>query len=81
MPKIELSQERIDYLKEMIEKTKQVYKDAYERFDVNDMRMIWSGGKDSTLALWICKQFCDENNLPLPKCFTIDEGDRRGAFQ
>ena len=75
MPKIELSQERIDYLKEMIEKTKQVYKDAYDRFDVKDMRMIWSGGKDSTLALWICKQFCDENNLPLPKCFTIDEGD------
>ncbi|HOX06318.1 MAG TPA: phosphoadenosine phosphosulfate reductase family protein, partial [Planctomycetota bacterium] len=36
---------------------------------------IWSGGKDSTLALWICREFCRERKLPLPVCFTIDEGD------
>jgi phosphoadenosine phosphosulfate reductase len=73
--KIELSKERIEELEGLIQKSKDVYKQAYDRFDVNDMRMIWSGGKDSTLALWICKQFCQENSLSLPKCFTIDEGD------
>jgi phosphoadenosine phosphosulfate reductase len=73
--KIELSKERVKELKGLVQKTKDVYKQAYDRFDVNDMRMIWSGGKDSTLALWICKQFCEENNFSLPTCFTIDEGD------
>lgn len=75
MPKIELDESRVRELREKIEKSKEIFKMAYDRFDVNDMRMIWSAGKDSTLALWICKQFCEENNMPLPKCFTIDEGD------
>ena len=70
-----LSEERIKELEEKIQKSKDVFKQAYERFDVKYLRLIWSGGKDSTLALWICKQFCEENNLPLPKAFTIDEGD------
>ena len=73
--KVQLSEARIKELEEKIQKAKDVYKDTYDRFDVKDIRMIWSGGKDSTLMLWICKQFCEENNLPLPKCFTIDEGD------
>ena len=73
--KPKLSKERIDEFKGLIQTSKDVYRQAYDRFDTKDMRIIWSGGKDSTLALWICKQFCEENNLPLPKCFTIDEGD------
>jgi len=73
--KIELSKPRVEELKGLIQKTKDIYKQAYDRFDVKDMRMIWSGGKDSTLALWTCRQFCHENNLALPVCFTIDEGD------
>ncbi len=75
MPKIELSSERIEELKQKIEKSKEVFQQAFDRFRVEDMRLIWSGGKDSTLTLWICKQFCEEKGLPLPKAFTIDEGD------
>ena len=70
-----LSEERIKELEEKVQKSKDVIKQAYDRFDVKDMRLIWSGGKDSTLVTWICLQFCKENDLPLPKCFTIDEGD------
>ena len=70
-----LSEERIKELEGKVAKTKEVYKEAYDRFDVKDMRMIWSGGKDSTLALWICLEFCKENDVPPPVCFTIDEGD------
>lgn len=70
-----LDDKRIKELEEKIAKSKEIFKQAYDRFDVKDMRMVWSGGKDSTLSLWICKQFCEENSLPLPKCFTIDEGD------
>ena len=75
MPKIQLEEERVEELKQKIEKSKEVFKMAYEKFEAKDMRLIWSGGKDSTLTLWICRQFCKENNLPMPKAFTIDEGD------
>ncbi len=75
MPKTTLTMTRIEEIKQKIERSKQVFQTAYDRFDVHDMRLIWSGGKDSTLTLWICKQFCRENDLPLPRAFTIDEGD------
>ena len=70
-----IDESRVEELKGKIEKSKEIFKQAYDRFDAKDMRLIWSGGKDSTLVLWICRQFCQENNLPLPKAFTIDEGD------
>lgn len=75
MAQLELAPERVEELKEHIKKSKHVFGDAYERFDVEDMRLIWSGGKDSTLTTWICREFCRENGLPMPKAFTIDEGD------
>jgi phosphoadenosine phosphosulfate reductase len=70
-----LESKRIKELEEKIEKSKEIYKQAYNRFDVKEMRLIWSGGKDSTLATWICKEFCREKGLPMPKAFTIDEFD------
>ncbi len=70
-----IDEKRVQELEEKIDKTKDVFKQAYDRFSVEDMRLIWSGGKDSTLTLWICHQFCTANNLILPKAFTIDEGD------
>ncbi len=75
MAKIQPIPERVEELKEKIEKSKEIFQQAYEQFDAKDMRLIWSGGKDSTLTTWICKQFCEENNLQMPKAFTIDEGD------
>lgn len=70
-----LSKERIEELEEKIKKTKEVFAQAYDRFKPGAMRLIWSGGKDSTLTLWICRKFCKENGLKMPKAFTIDEGD------
>lgn len=75
MPKIKLSDARVEELKQKIEKAKEVYKMAFNRFEPKDMRIVWSAGKDSTLMLWIGLQFCKENNLPIPICFTIDEFD------
>ena len=70
-----LNQARIEELQQKIQKSKDVFRTAYDRFKVEDTRLIWSGGKDSTLVLWICRQFCEENRLTLPPAFTIDEGD------
>lgn len=70
-----LSAVRIKELEDKVAKSKEVFKDAFKRFDPADTRLIWSGGKDSTLVLWICLQYCKENKKPMPTCFTIDEGD------
>lgn len=66
---------RIKELEGKIAESKRVFRQAFDRFDAKDLRLIWSGGKDSTLTLWICRQFCEESHLPLPRAFTIDEGD------
>jgi len=70
-----LDEKRVEELKEKIEKSKEIFKQAYERFKPEELRLIWSGGKDSTLTAWTCRQFCQENGLIMPKAFTIDEGD------
>ncbi len=70
-----LNEHRIKELEEKIEKSKEIYDKAFKRFDPREMRLIWSGGKDSTLTTWICKQYCQENNIPVPRIFTIDEFD------
>jgi len=75
MTRIELSKDRVGELEQKISKSKEVFQQAFERFDSKDTRLIWSGGKDSTLTLWICRQLCKETGIELPKAFTIDEGD------
>ena len=73
--KVKLSKERIAELKGKIEKAKEIYKQAFEEFKVDDMRIVWSAGKDSTLMLWIALEYCKENKKQVPICFTIDEFD------
>jgi phosphoadenosine phosphosulfate reductase len=75
MPKIELSNARVRELEEKVAKSKEIFQQAFERFRVESTRLIWSGGKDSTLTLWICRQYCQQKGIELPKAFTIDEGD------
>jgi phosphoadenosine phosphosulfate reductase len=75
MPKIKLSAERIKELNDKIAKSKEIFQQAFNRFSVGHTRLIWSGGKDSTLTLWICCRYCQEMGIELPKAFTIDEGD------
>lgn len=62
-------------LETKVKKAMEVFAQAYKRYAPEDMRLIWSGGKDSTLTLWIGRRFCQENGLSPPWAFTIDEGD------
>jgi phosphoadenosine phosphosulfate reductase len=73
--KVKLSDTRIKELEEKVAKSKEVFAQLFERFAPEDVRLIWSGGKDSTLASWICLQYCREQGVAIPKAFTIDEGD------
>jgi phosphoadenosine phosphosulfate reductase len=70
-----VDEKRIKEVNHKIEKSKEIFKQAFEQFKPEETRLIWSGGKDSTLTLWICRQYCREEGLDLPRAFTIDEGD------
>ena len=40
-----------------------------------DLALAWTGGKDSTLLVWLAREVCRERSTPLPRIVTIDEGD------
>ena len=60
---------------ELVEKSKQVIRETFQKFSMEDTAITWTGGKDSTTVLWIIKQMCEEDGLQIPKVMTIDEGD------
>ena len=59
----------------LIEQSKTVIREAFEKFDPKSLGITWTGGKDSTTNLWIIRQVCLEDNVDLPLVMTIDEGD------
>ncbi|MCK9478892.1 MAG: phosphoadenosine phosphosulfate reductase family protein [Firmicutes bacterium] len=65
--------------KEMIikkmEDSKKIVREAFAKYSIKDLSIAWTGGKDSTLVLEAIYQVCQEDGLPMPKCFCIDEGD------
>jgi len=60
---------------ELIKKSKEVIRETFTKFKVDDLAITWTGGKDSTLTLWIIRQVCQEDGIRLPKVMTIDEYD------
>lgn len=72
---LNLSEARIQELKDKVQKTKDVYADMFKTYKPEDVRIIWSAGKDSTVALWCLLEYCKETGTPVPTAFTIDEFD------
>jgi phosphoadenosine phosphosulfate reductase len=62
-------------LKKKVDDAKNVIADAFERYPLPNLAIAWTGGKDSTLVLFLIREVCQEKGLPLPGCFCIDEGD------
>ncbi|MCK4785215.1 MAG: phosphoadenosine phosphosulfate reductase family protein [Desulfobacteraceae bacterium] len=60
---------------ELIEKSKEVVRETFKKFKVDDLAITWTGGKDSGLGLWIIRQVCQEDGIKIPKVMTIDEFD------
>lgn len=48
---------------------------AFDRFKLEELAITWTGGKDSTLALWLIRQVCEDDSRTLPTVFTISEHD------
>ena len=59
-------------LEERIEKSKEIIREALEKFD--EPVVAFTGGKDSTLILWLTKQVCEESAKEMPECMFINEG-------
>lgn len=64
-----------ELLEKKMEDSRKIIREAFKQFPPDRLRIAWTGGKDSTLVLFLVKQVCDEQHIPLPKCFNIDEGD------
>jgi phosphoadenosine phosphosulfate reductase len=62
-------------LQRKIDDSKKIIRQALDRYAASALRVAWTGGKDSTLVLWLVKQVCEETESELPICFCIDEGD------
>lgn len=62
-------------LEKEIEDSKKVINEAFDNFAVDELAIAWTGGKDSTLTLWIVRQVCQERGVKVPRCLVIDEGD------
>ncbi len=60
---------------EAVKKSKEIIREAFKKFKVDDLTITWTGGKDSTLTLWIIRQVCLEDDIKIPKVMTIDEFD------
>lgn len=59
----------------LVEISKEIVGQAFEKFKIDELGITWTGGKDSTLSLWIIRQYCEEKGIPLPKAMIIGEGD------
>jgi phosphoadenosine phosphosulfate reductase len=71
----EISEKRERQCAKLIEISKDIVRQAFDRFKPEDLGITWTGGKDSGLTLWIIRQVCLEKGVPLPKTMIIGEGD------
>ncbi|NWF91386.1 MAG: phosphoadenosine phosphosulfate reductase family protein [Syntrophaceae bacterium] len=70
-----VSEKRKRQCAKLIEISKDIVRQAFDKFKLEELGITWTGGKDSTLTLWIIRQVCQEKGSSLPKTMIIGEGD------
>jgi phosphoadenosine phosphosulfate reductase len=71
----EISEKRKRQCARLIEVSKNIIRQTFDRFKLDEVAITWTGGKDSGLCLWIIKHVCEERNISIPKTLIIGEGD------
>ncbi|MBW1672661.1 MAG: phosphoadenosine phosphosulfate reductase family protein [Deltaproteobacteria bacterium] len=71
----EISEKRERQCRKLVEISKDIVRQAFDKFKPEEIGITWTGGKDSTLTLWIIRQVCEEKGVPIPKAMIIGEGD------
>ncbi len=62
-------------IKFKIKKSLKIIKKAYKKYNFENIALAWTGGKDSTLLLWLIRNLKLMDNFSLPKIIFINEGD------
>jgi phosphoadenosine phosphosulfate reductase len=70
-----ISEKRKRQSAKLVEISKEIVLQAFDKFKYEELAIAWTGGKDSSLTLWIIRQVCQGKGLPLPKTMIIGEGD------
>jgi phosphoadenosine phosphosulfate reductase len=70
-----ISEKRKRQCAKLVELSKDVVREAFEKFKPEEIGITWTGGKDSGLTLWIIKQVCEEKKISIPRTMIIGEGD------
>lgn len=70
-----ISEKRKRQCSKLVALSKDIVRQAFDRFRQDELGITWTGGKDSGLTLWIIRQVCQENGVDLPKAMIIGEGD------
>lgn len=53
---------------------KKIVHQAFDRFNPNRTVVAWTGGKDSTVLLWLIREVCREHGVSIPELIFINEG-------
>src|SRR4030067_2125382 len=70
-----VSEKRKRQCAKLVESSKDIVRQAFDRFKLEELGITWTGGKDSGLTLWIIHQVCQDKGIALPKTMIIGEGD------
>jgi len=71
----EISEKRNRQCAKLVEISKGIVSQAFDKFKHEELGVTWTGGKDSGLTLWIIQQVCQEKGVSIPKTMIIGEGD------
>ena len=71
----EISEKRKRQCAKLVDMSKDIVSEAFDRFKPEELGVTWTGGKDSGLTLWIIREVCLEKGIPIPKTMIIGEGD------
>jgi len=71
-----ISEKRKRQCSKLVALSKDIVRQAFDRFRQDELGITWTGGKDSGLTLWIIRQVCQENGVDLPKAMIIGEESR-----
>jgi phosphoadenosine phosphosulfate reductase len=61
-------------LRNKIAHSMQLIEESLKRFAKDEIYIAWTGGKDSTILLWLYRKTCQRLGRPLTKALFIDEG-------
>lgn len=75
MTNLENQARRLEDLADKLALSRRIISDSYRSFPNSRRVIAWTGGKDSTLLLWLFKQLREKVGLETPRCLLIDEGD------